>query len=221
MKKYFDKIYCINLDSRPERWQESLIEFEKLGLDVERVAGYQMSPGIAGCSKSHLECIKLAKINGYQNVLVLEDDITFHSDIFEQTLTFAMEQLEKNKLEYDMLYFSANLYGAGNTLIDDNLAKIKSAKAGHAYVVSKNVYDTIIDAFRDIDWGDLNNWHHGNPNRMNMDTWYKNIQQLGNTYGIYPSIAEQRKGLSDLINMDLYYGISEKYNKFLKTNQQW
>ena len=221
MKKYFDKIYCINLDSRPDRWQESLIEFEKLGLDVERVAGYQMSPGIAGCSKSHLECIKLAKINGYKNVLVLEDDITFHSDIFEQTLTFAMEQLEKNKLEYDMLYFSANLYGTGNTLIDDNLAKIKSAKAGHAYVVSKNVYDTIIDAFRDIDWGDLNNWHHGNPNRMNMDTWYKNIQQLGNTYGIYPSIAEQRKSLSDLINIDLYYGISEKYNKFLKTNQQW
>ena len=135
--KHFDKIYCINLDSRPERWQESLIEFERLGLDVERMPGFQLTPGIAGCSKSHLECIKLAKANGHKNVLILEDDITFHVDIFEQTLTKAIEQLEENGLEYDMLYFSANLYGPGNGLIHDNLAKISSAKAGHAYVVNE------------------------------------------------------------------------------------
>jgi len=221
MKNYFDKIYCINLDSRPERWDECLVEFNKLELEVERVEGFQMEPGIAGCSKSHLECVKKAKTNGYQNVLILEDDITFHEDIFDQTLTLTMEQLEKNGLKYDMLYFSANLYGAGNGLIDKNLAKITSAKSGHAYVVNKSVYDKIINAFEYIDWEDSNNWYHGNPNRMNMDTWYKNIQQLGNTYGVYPSIAEQRKSLSDLINIDLYYDISKKYNKFLKENQQW
>ena len=39
MKNYFDKIYCINLDSRPERWDECLVEFNKLELEVERVEG--------------------------------------------------------------------------------------------------------------------------------------------------------------------------------------
>ena len=39
MKKYFDKIYCINLDSRPDRWKECLEEFKKIGIDdiVERL----------------------------------------------------------------------------------------------------------------------------------------------------------------------------------------
>ena len=55
MKKYFDKIYCINLDSRPDRWKECLEEFKKIGIDdiVERFPAAELTPGIAGCTKSN------------------------------------------------------------------------------------------------------------------------------------------------------------------------
>ena len=129
-----DKIYCINLDSRPDRWDECQVEFTKIGIQdkVERLPAYEMSPGIAGCSKSHLECIKLAKSNNHKNVLILEDDIKF-TDNFSEIYNKALAQLRRNYDKCDILYFSANLYGEGNYLIHDNLAKISSAKAGHAY----------------------------------------------------------------------------------------
>ena len=39
---YFDKIFCINLDSRPDRWELAQSEFDKVGIldRVERVSGW-------------------------------------------------------------------------------------------------------------------------------------------------------------------------------------
>ena len=74
----------------------------------------------------------------------------------------------------------------------------------------------ILDAYKDINWNDSNNWNHSNPNRMNMDTWYKNIQKLGNTYGEYPSLAEQRPSHSDLLNGFADYNLSKVYNEILE-----
>lgn len=216
--EYIDKIYCINLDSRPDRWQECLDEFKKLNIEneVERVTAFKMPLGIDGCTKSHLECIKLAKQNNFKNVLILEDDVSFEYEIFYDVLYNAFEQLKLKNLKYDILYFSANLYGNDNKLIDKNLAHIVSAKAAHAYIVNHTIYDFILSAFANINWDDPANWNHSNPNRMNMDVWYKNIQSFGNVYGVYPSIAEQRSGFSDLIKMDCYYNLSSVYNKILE-----
>jgi GR25 family glycosyltransferase involved in LPS biosynthesis len=217
-EQFFDKVFCINLDNRNDRWDKCLGEFDKLHMShlVERVSAYKMSPPIAGCSRSHIECIRLAKQNNYSRVLILEDDITFHNEIFYDILINAHAQLSTIGVNYDILYFSANLYGNTNKLIDTNLAKITLAKAAHAYIISSSVYDFILDRYMSIDWSDHNNWYHGNPDRLNFDVWLKNIQQLGNTYGVYPSIAEQSEGHSDLLNSNCYYNLSSVYNKILE-----
>lgn len=216
--RFFDKAFCINLDSRPDRWEECKLEFEKIGLEhyVERVPAFQMSPGIAGCSKSHHECVRLAKLRNYKRVLILEDDVTFIGPQLYDLLCKAHDQLEHAGLSYHMLYFSANLRGDQNHLIDSNLAKIVSAKAAHAYILDNSTYDFILDAYSDINWSLDWNWTHTNPNRMNMDVWYKNIQAYGHTYGVYPSLAEQRHSYSDLINEECYYNLSAVYNKILE-----
>jgi len=220
--KYIDKIYCINLDHRTDRWNESLLEFKKLGIEneVERVSAFHMSPGIAGCTWSHLECIKLAKKNNFKNVLILEDDILFNTEIFFDTLNNTFEQLNSKSLIYDILYLGANLYGHENQLIDKNLAKIVAAKAGHAYIINSTVYDFIISSYENINWSDTFNWYHGNPNRMNIDYWYRNIQLMGNSYGVYPAIADQRPGYSDLLQYNIEYNLINLYNNILnKTNE--
>ena len=43
LNQYFDKIFCINLDSRSDRWEEAQKEFIKHSLNVERVSAIQGS----------------------------------------------------------------------------------------------------------------------------------------------------------------------------------
>ena len=104
MKKYFDNIYCINLDSRKDRWQTCLDEFNKVGLtnQVERFSGIKLSPGQAGCTKSHYELIKLAKSRGEKTILVLEDDFQFVNTEVWNLFELARTQLKNKNLEYDL-----------------------------------------------------------------------------------------------------------------------
>ena len=41
MKHYFNRIYCINLKKRPDRWEESLKEFAEYILDWFIDASYE------------------------------------------------------------------------------------------------------------------------------------------------------------------------------------
>lgn len=221
INNYVDNIYCINLDKRTDRWEECQSEFKKLNIQnsVNRFSAVDMSPGIAGCTRSHYEVIKLAKEKQFKNVLILEDDVVFNTDIFTYILNNTFDQLKSKNLKYDMLYLGANLTGNGNKLIDKNLAKLSTAKTTHAYIVNSSIYDYIIDSYYNIDWNYEYNWSHENPNRMNIDVFYvKKIQKMGNTYGTYPSIADQREGYSDIIKLNSNYKLSTTYNKILENS---
>jgi hypothetical protein len=50
---FFDNVYCVNLASRPDRWQEAVQEFESLGVSkYERIPGVIASSGRLGCAKA-------------------------------------------------------------------------------------------------------------------------------------------------------------------------
>ncbi len=111
------------------------------------------------------------------------------------TIDSAISQLESKNLSYDMLYLGGNLKQdkTKNFRIDSNLAVLTFCKTTHAFAISNSIYDKFLNAYESIDWNQYRNWHHSNPNRYNIDVWYINNRQcLGNTYGVYPCIAEQR-----------------------------
>ena len=112
LNDYFKKIYCINLDKRIDRWKLAEPHFKDLGLDVERVPGYdgsalglefppEIKEGAVGCSLSHLFTIKLAKQNNLENFLLLEDDVVFSHNVLpyrlvqSQHLCYYVLQLHK------------------------------------------------------------------------------------------------------------------------------
>ena len=92
---YFDKIFCINLDSRPDRWEQVQKEFDKVGIlnKVERfsartskneggptgknVRGKLKWKNLDGTIMSHMTCVKYAKENNLKNVFIFEDDVYF------------------------------------------------------------------------------------------------------------------------------------------------
>jgi GR25 family glycosyltransferase involved in LPS biosynthesis len=121
INSYFNKIYCVNLDRRPERWEEASKEFKKFNLDVERfsaVDGSKMNlsnikmevlkmeslPGAVGCSLSHRNIIKDAKKNAYDKILIFEDDVVFEDNL----LTRFENEIKSLPEDWDMFYLSAN-----------------------------------------------------------------------------------------------------------------
>ena len=111
--------------------------------------------------------------------------------------------------------------------IDSNLYELGGCKTTHAYIIFESVYDKIINAFENIDWGNPNTWH--GDNRMSIDFWYlsrihhegyditKDLSSRNHTpYGIYPCVAGQRASYSDIQNEQSFNDLPKRWDMMLK-----
>lgn len=197
MFEQFDKIYCINLDRRPDRWEQGKSEIDKHGLNVERfsaVDGNQnniktengATNGDVGCTLSHYNVVMDAKVNELEKILVLEDDVIFTdnlNELFDKYIKFVPEN-------WDMLYFGGNHVG-GIVQINEHVAKVRHTYTTHAYGIRNTVFDHV-------------KLLHGQGKKQ-VDVYYADIQKIFNCYVIRPHLAWQRDGFSDIQNNHTSY----------------
>lgn len=147
---FFDKMFCINLDERIDRWEMCQKEFQKVGIldKVERFPAIKDVDGRIGIIKSNLEIVKYAKKNKLNNVLIFEDDVKFITDDTEGNLKKSLSQI--GNLKWSLFYLGANTH---NRLlkITSNLILIKNSYAVHAMAYNKSVYDKFIKKFEGMD----------------------------------------------------------------------
>ena len=116
---FFEKIYCINLDSRKDRWEKCVSKFSSLGIKdkVERFSAINLSHlkdlnpkirGRAGCALSHALILRKAKDLKLNNYLVLEDDFDLCHSPNEclDSLSKSSSQLPEN---WNIFYLGGNL----------------------------------------------------------------------------------------------------------------
>lgn len=195
LKEYFDKIYCINLDRRKDRWEETIKELDKWGIsdEVERYSAvdgsllenpYKVNNGELGLIETHLKIIKEAKDKNYKNVLILEDDIEFTDEIKNINNYFAM--LPK---KWDILWFGANHnkhMGNKINLINEKIIKCNKAYSTHCIAFNNSIYDLVIELLL--------------RRQKAVDVYYSEIQNGYDCYSFHPSIALQRASYSDIQN---------------------
>ncbi len=113
LKNFFERVYCINLDRRPDRWKQFI---EGLPADwpfkqPERwpaVDGKKCPPppwwsqggGAWGCYRSHLQIIEKCLNEGVESVLILEDDAICCEGFRDKVQRF----LEALPSDWGMLY---------------------------------------------------------------------------------------------------------------------
>ena len=111
----FDKIYCINLPTRKDRWQNCLFQFVKYNIlnNLEKFDGIiynnasfnKKQNAHLGCWFSHYTILKHAQAMHYNNILILEDD--FELDFLLLETEFEILFLTETELELsDFLLFS-------------------------------------------------------------------------------------------------------------------
>lgn len=198
--KYFDYIFCINLERRTDRRREAEAEFKKHGIKnvifVEGIDGQRLeqptskskdgsipSKGDIGCSQSHLKVAQFAKSKGINKYFVLEDDVEF-------TEIFSAELLESFMVEVpygcDMLYFGGN-HNGGFEMVNDKIAKIYETFTTHCYgVMNEKSRDAIIEVLSKAD--------------EKVDVAIASLHSKLNCYVTRPHLAFQRASHSDILN---------------------
>lgn len=187
---YFNKIYCINLDHRTDRWQQCEREFAKEDMTVERISAiYGDKEGnnrFIAFNKSQQKAIKKAIDDDAKNALVLEDDVVFKNTMH---LHYAM-----NELPEDWFAF----YLGGNILGIDTIPFNRPDKySAHLYQV-RDIWQTQSVAYSNVALHYIH--EHFNPeNGYNYDEWLRqNVTKQFKCFIIAPQISYQRKSYSDL-----------------------
>lgn len=193
VNEVFDKIYCINLDRATDRWNLCQEQFNKYNIDVERfsaiepsMGSFKLLKGEIGCLQSHLEIIKKAKQNNYNNVLVLEDDFVFVDD-FDKKFNDVIDDVPDN---WNFLYFSGN--HVGNLFkINENISRMTYTLTTHTYAVRSNMYDVLIPNISKME--------------KQVDNYYADLMRIFNAYVTIPHLTYQRTGFSYIQNREINY----------------
>lgn len=122
-----DRIFLLNLKSRPDRLKRSKKEFETINIDkytifeaygldsiipeqyVKRLEDYKNNNSNYKLRKvdeaikiSYVDIMRMAIENNYKNIMIFEDDFMF-KDNYEETLSMALEQLVEREWDWFQL----------------------------------------------------------------------------------------------------------------------
>jgi glycosyl transferase family 25 len=186
-----DHIIYINLDKRVDRKEQIEGELKKFNLtNYERFSAIENKNGAIGCSKSHLEVIKLAKKRGYKNILVLEDDFQFI--VSKEKFNQQINKLSNINFDVCLLaYNTPNLYKSEYPF----LYKIKDAQTASGYLIQAHYYDTLIDCWEKA----IKLFEETNDDtKYTCDQSWKKLQEKNNWYCFKTRMGKQRESYSDI-----------------------
>ena len=184
-----DKV-CINLDRRPQRWQQMERKFARHGIQsvrrfaaidgdkIELPVNWTHTPGAYGCLRSHVEVVRKARDLGVSSLLIFEDDVAFH-DEFETKFASAIDDVPR---DWDMLFFGA-LHKEEPVRITRNVARITQANSTFACALRSTVFDRFIELNRN------------SQEVLDVNSLW--LQQRFNCYCFMPHLAWVETGISD------------------------
>jgi glycosyl transferase family 25 len=205
LNNFFDKIICINLDKRPDRWAEIQEQFSKNNIEVTRFSAIDGNPmnwmsdnfegkqtsfnGAMGCIASHVGVYHLAKKNGWKNVLIIEDDCDFIENLNE----IFKKSIETLPNDWDLLYLGGVHETRDGAFIPERFnryfVKAKRIITTTCYAVNHSCYDLILDTVTKKEP------YFDCP----IDTYLgAYLQPNLTTYAYHPPIAWQRASFSDI-----------------------
>lgn len=134
---FFDKIYCITLESRPDRKAQAARQFAETGLlhRVEFVVvARHPEDREQGIFESHLHCLNKGLRDNGRHILVFEDDV-FFQEMDSRALREACNSLETAP-DWQALFLGCITDGS-RKMGDRPLAKITYRCLAHAYALNR------------------------------------------------------------------------------------
>lgn len=134
----------INLPSRKDRLIEATKEIDSFFYNkaIINIDGVIDDKPMVGIAKAHLNAIRYAKEKGYDNILIMEDDLLFRPNAKE----YAINAFHNLPNDYDILL--GGIYNGKKTYHNDYWNKVGAFSGLHFYVVNHKAYDKILNNFK-------------------------------------------------------------------------
>ncbi len=213
----------INLDSRTDRKEQIKNELSP-HFSMHRMSAVKVlpQPGVqecwgnaycasqVGCQLSHMRALKYAQTIEAKSVLLFEDDFQWSHDVNPTYVKRLLTSITKTYTNWDVIALSLNILDYKDTRpalqvhtsfsTKSRVIRIIEAQATHAYLIRASYIPEVYEAFKNCDI-------LSSP-LIAIDVCWKQLQKTGNWYGFKPQLGTQRKGFSDIENMNVNYHIA-------------
>ena len=147
--------YSINYEILPATngWEiikdKSLVEFDftpaswwEIKDNENKWYSRQVTPGEIGCTLSHYRCIKKAYEEGYDNVLILEEDF------YKLNKSITEEELKSIPKNASIIYLDRNKVNKNETekRINKHITKIGYSYNTHAYIITRKGMKEVLES---------------------------------------------------------------------------
>ena len=184
--------FYINLLSRPDRKDHVEQQLTTIGIKPERFNAIKMDNGAIGCSMSHLRLLETAKLNNWEHILIVEDDILFTDPNLFVT---QFNKFLSSNIDFDVVLIAGNNMPPYKT-INDSCVKVTHCQTTTGYLVKQHYYDTLIKNYKD---GILRLMKEPyNHVLYAIDKYWFNLQSIHKWFLITPLSVTQRMDYSDI-----------------------
>jgi GR25 family glycosyltransferase involved in LPS biosynthesis len=202
-------VLFINLDSRIDRRTHFESQFQKIGLQPQRFRAIRNADGAIGCSMSHVACLELAIKNGWDHVLVCEDDatITNPGQLVHQVNQF----LNRFGDQWDVLLLAGNNYQPFQQVAPE-CVRVANCQTATSYLVRRPYFERLLANFKE----GLKNLiaAPAEQPKYAVDQYWKQLQRVDRWYLIVPITVIQRPDYSDISRQHVdYSGVMTQVNK--------
>jgi hypothetical protein len=192
------KVFCINRNDRPQRWNDVWDELIRVGIKPERFSAVVAKPGWIGCRDSHLKLFEQNKDR--EHLLIFEDDVKFLVD----PVNAIAECFAELPPDWDCLYFGASPKEPQERY-SEHLFRLKNAHTTHAILwnMKGDAVDYILDHKDDI---------------KKIDDFFATvIQPMFKCFVVFPMVATQSdKHNSDTCKRSDVSTILKNFTEFCK-----
>lgn len=141
---FFDRIYCISLNERPDRRAQAAEQFARVGLAdkvIYMIVDRHPTDCEQGIYESHIICIRKALDDGARNILLFEDDVVFER--FSPARLGAALSFLKRQPQWQALFLGCLVKNSRATQ-SPAIRKVDYRCLSHAYALNRGAAEQLV-----------------------------------------------------------------------------
>lgn len=188
-------VLYINLLERGDRNAHVIEQLSSVGLmhAVQRFDAIKLRNGALGCSASHLKCLRMALKQGWDHVLICEDDITFlDPELFKTQFNRCLATND----DWDVIMLAGNNVPPYQQTGNDSCVKISRCLTTTGYLVRGAYIPTLI---KNVQEGIQKFMQNADKHVLYaIDVYWNALQARDNWLLVTPLTVVQKEGYSDI-----------------------